>query len=486
MGESIKSQAISGVKWSAVSKIYMTVVAVLQIAILTRFLNKEDFGLMGIAILVNAFCTIFVDMGMSAAALHEKDLTKSQFSSFYWFNLASGLLFSMLVSAVSPIIASYYKRPELVGIISITSISIFISSISSLQRTLQQKKMNFRFMSIVDVISSTIGIVANVILAVKGYGVYSLVWSQLITGVFGAIAYLGIALKERNLSIHFCFSEVREALKIGIYQSGSAVLDFISREMDSFIISSNMTMEFFGIYTLCKNLTMRIYMVINPIITNVLTPIFAKIQDEKDRLSEAYKHVVEVLGFVNFPIYTIVAICSYSIISILYGKMYCDYAFVMSCLAIYYAFQSCANPIGSLLIATGRTDRGFIWTIFRISFTFVYLNIASRFDLNIFALFILLTPIITSYPSWYIKLRVVSTINYKESLWIILKGFVSCIPFLPLFFLDRIIDTPIISASLITVFFVLGFYFINKKYRPVMLNYIIGIMKQAINNKKVA
>ena len=60
MSDSIKSQAISGVKWSAVSKIYTSVVSVLQVAILTRFLDKEDFGLMGIAVLVNAFCSIFV------------------------------------------------------------------------------------------------------------------------------------------------------------------------------------------------------------------------------------------------------------------------------------------------------------------------------------------------------------------------------------------------------------------------------------------
>ena len=481
MGKSIKSQAISGVKWSAVSKIYTTAVSVLQVAILTRFLDKEDFGLMGVAVLINAFCSIFVDMGMSAAALHEKELNKCQFSSFYWFNLVSGLIITVFVSTISPLIASYYDNSELIGIISITSLSIFISSISSLQRTLQQKKMNFRFMSIVDIVSSTIGFGVNLIMATQGFGVYSLVCSQLITGIFTAIAYLSIAIfKEKNICLYFRFAEIRDALKIGLYQSGSSVLDFLSREMDSLIISSNISMEFFGIYTLCKNLTMRIYMVINPIITNVVTPILAKMQDDKDKLSDVYKRIVELLGFVNFPIYSMIAICSYSIISILYGESYCNYAFVLSCLAIYYAFQSCGNPIGSMLIATGRTDRGFIWTVFRIVFTFVYLNIAAKFDLNIFMIFILFTPILTSYPSWYIILRVISTINYKESLLIIFKAFFVCIPFYPLYFLDRFLDSPILSICVISIIFVTGYYFINRWFRLEMLKYMMSTLKQFI------
>ena len=136
-----------------------------------------------------------------------------------------------------------------------------------------------------------------------------------------------------------------------------------------------------------------------------------------------------------------------------------------------------------MLIATGRTDRGFIWTIFRIVFTFVYLNFAAKFDLNIFMIFILFTPILTSYPSWYIILRVISTINYKESLLIVYKAFFVCLPFFPLYFLDRLINFPIISVSVISVIFGTGYFFINKKFRPEMVDYIAKTFSKKIKNK---
>ena len=481
MEESIRSQAISCVKWSAVSKIYMTLVSVSQVAILARYLEKEDFGLMGIAVLVNTFCGIFVDMGLSAAAMHEQDLSKHQFSSFYWFNLFSGFVLFIIISACSPIIAAYYHREELVGVISLTSMSIFILSISSLQRTMQQKQMNFRFMSIVDIISATAALLLNVFLAISGYGVYSLVWAQLLSGILTALAYLGIAIiKERNILFHFSIIEIKNALKIGIYQVGTASLDFISREMDSFIISSNMPMEVFGVYTLCKNITMRIYHVINPIVTNVLTPIFAKIQGEKDRLSEAYIRTVEILGYVNFPIYGVVAVGSFSIMSILYGDSYNAYAFVMSSLAIYYAFQSCGNPIGSLLIATGRTDRGFYWTIFRIIFMSLYLKIASVFSLNVFVICIAITPIITSYPCWFIILKKISTIRFYDAFILPMKPFFICLLLSPISFLDNAIESPVVSVSIVSFFFLTGYYMLNNLFRPILQDYMLKNMLRAM------
>lgn len=67
---SIKHEALNGIKWSSVSTVYVALMKVLQVAILARYLDKEDFGLMGLAVLVNTFCIIFVDMGLAAAAIH--------------------------------------------------------------------------------------------------------------------------------------------------------------------------------------------------------------------------------------------------------------------------------------------------------------------------------------------------------------------------------------------------------------------------------
>lgn len=481
----LKTQTVSGLKWTSVSKIYQSMIAVLQVAILARFLSKEDFGVMGIALLLISFSEIFVDMGMSAAAMHEQNLTKEKFSSLYWFNLFLGAVLALVLGLFAPIVAKVYHNDALVGIVSLISPLIFVHSLSSLQRTMQQKKMNFRFMSVVNMISSTIILVSNTLLAMNGFGVYSMVWSTLFGAIFIAMAYLFVAItKEENILFHFNFEEVREALRIGVYQVGSSTLDFFSREMDSLIISGAMSLELFGVYTLFKNITNRVYQVINPIVTNVITPVFALMQDKKEKISAGYVKVIEYLGFVNFPIYSMMAVVSYSFVTILYGTSYNKYTFVFVCLSLFYAFQSCGNPMGALLVATGRTDKGFYWTIFRILFTGVYLFVASFFPLNIFMILVFLTPQFTAFPSWWIIFRNITNINFSQYYMLPMKPFLICLPLLPLYYLDRIIDLPFVGLPIVCILFVVGYVGMNWILRKGLLLSIIVFLNHSFFKKK--
>lgn len=463
---SIKHEALNGIKWSSVSTVYVAVVKVLQVAILTRYIEKEDFGLMGLAVLVNTFCMIFVDMGLTAAAMHQSNLTSKKFSSFYWFNIFFGFLFTCCASLVSPLIASFYHRSDLTAIISFTCLLIFVNSTFSLQRTLQQKKMNFRFLSIVDILSASLTFCSNIFFAMNGYGVYSLVWSSLLGAVFLSVSYLGLDIcKEHNIKIYFKFDDVKAAMKIGSFQVGSSILEFLSREMDSLIISSSYSMELFGVYTLCKQIVIRVYSTVNPVITNVATPVFAKIQENKSKVNDIYIKIMQVVGFINFPIYAMMACCSTSLMTLLYGDSYTEYSYVLFFLSLYYAFQSIGNPVGSLLIGLGRTDVGFYWTIFRVCFVSIYFYFLSMLDLHYFVFFVFLLSIIMLYPSWFIMLRKVINLKFSTTFFLYIIPFLICVPLLSLYRLDKYIGISLLSIPIILSVFTIGYLLISYMFR---------------------
>ena len=97
MGQ-LKQQALSGVKWQTTSTVYSSVVKILQVAVLARLLHKADYGPMGIAELVNSFCSIYVDMCLSSSATPNIDLMKRELSSFYCINCLAGTVLIVVVS----------------------------------------------------------------------------------------------------------------------------------------------------------------------------------------------------------------------------------------------------------------------------------------------------------------------------------------------------------------------------------------------------
>ena len=466
--KTLKQEAYSGVKWNTVSGILVSIVKVLQVAILTRFLEKADFGLVGIAMLFNSFSQIFVLMGFSTVVMHEQDISKNRFSSLYWMNISSGIMLAAIISLSSPLIARYYDNTELIGVISFTSFMIFTDSISSLQQTVQRKKMNFRFVAIVSMVSAIITLLANVILAYSGCGVYSMVWSSLLGSICIAIVYLYVGLfQEKNITFYFNIHDIRSALKVGGFQIGSSTLDFFSREMDTIIISSNFSMTFFGGYTLCKNLSSHVYHFINPVITSVLTPVYAKIQDQDERLKSSYVYCINVIGWANFCLYGLMASASLPLLAILYGESYSDLAFVLFGLCIYYAQQSMGNPVGSLIIAKGRTDLGFYWTIFRIVFVSLYMYVCSysgNVDLFIIALMVL--PLITQYPHWLISLRNLIKISCFETYQIAIKPLFICIVItVPCYMLSSFIDNYVFNLITIGLIFSSLYLILNYCFR---------------------
>ena len=84
---SLKKQALSGMKWTSFSTGIRSVLQIIQLIILARFLNAEDFGLVAIVMVVIGFSQLFMDMGISNAIIHKQHITDMQLSSLYWLNI---------------------------------------------------------------------------------------------------------------------------------------------------------------------------------------------------------------------------------------------------------------------------------------------------------------------------------------------------------------------------------------------------------------
>ena len=278
---SLLRKTAQGMVWTTTSTIVRSVVSLLQVAILTRFLEKSDFGIVAIASLFLGFTQIFLDLGISAGIIHKQDTTPKQYSSLFWLNIIMGVLLTTILCACSPLVAKAYKEPELVKIISLLSLTVLFSAIGSQHRTVQQKKLRFKYISLVEIITSILSLVLAVALAYLNYGVYSLVYANLFHAASAGMVFLGIGLyHDRNISFHFKLSETYDYLKIGIFSIGSHILDYFSRELDIMIISATLGKETVGVYSLCKKLVLAVYGAVNPVLTKVITPIFAMIQNE--------------------------------------------------------------------------------------------------------------------------------------------------------------------------------------------------------------
>src|SRR3989339_3801 len=414
----IKKEAIAGLKWTTVSTVILSLAAIIKISLLARYLDKSDFGLMALVMFVLDFMNLFMDMGITTAIIHKQFIAKNEYSSLYWLNFMFSLILFIIIWFLSSRIASFYNERELGILIPIMASSLIISAVGRQFKTIRQKDMKFKTISIVDIATAPASVILAVYLALNNYGVYALVYSALFQYITSNIVFLIVGLNDIGLNFHFSFRETIPFLKIGMYQVGGQVINYFNRDIDTLIIGKLLGTEILGGYSLAKQLVFKPVQIINPIVTKIAGPLLANFQKDKVALKYYYLKLLNMVATINIPIYIFMAIFASFIVRILYGTGFQNIVSLVQILSIYMIFRAIGNPIGSLVTATGRTDIEFYWNMIILIITPIAVYLGSFISIEAVALSLLCSMIVMFIPSWKFlvnKLISVSLGSYIKS-----------------------------------------------------------------------
>ncbi|MFD2891042.1 MOP flippase family protein [Flavobacterium chuncheonense] len=411
---SIEKQVKKGVKWTTISTIVLALVAVLKVSILTRYLDRADFGLMALVTFVMGFMELFNDMGLTSAILHKQDITKQQYASLYWINwLASGVMYGIVV-ALAPFVASFYNQEVLYDLIVLIGVNLLLSGIGRQFKTIEQKKLQFNIISSIDIGAACLSLVTAILLAVKGFGVYALVYSLLLQSFCSNLCYLFIGLKKYGLLFHFKFSDTRSFLRIGMYQVGGQVVNYFNRDLDILIIGKFFSTDVLGLYSLAKQLVFRPVQIINPILVKVATPTLALYQSNADELKKNYLKLINIVASINIPVYFGLLVFAQIVVNVFYGDGFEDAVVLVRILSVYMMLRSLGNPIGSLVVAKGRTDLEFFWNIFTLIITPGFIFVGSLISIEWVAVAVMLSMFFLYYPSWRLLVYKLTGASFRE------------------------------------------------------------------------
>lgn len=361
---SLKKSAVSGIKWTGSSAVVTTALQFIRLAVLARLLSPNDFGLMAMLMIIIGLAQSLSDMGISNAIIHRQDIDAQQLSSLYWLNIIAGIIVFFIVLLSTPVVAWVYGEPILQEIIPWASAIFLILPWAQQHQILLQKELNFKAISVIRIAGDLIGLAVAIIAAYRQQGVLSLVFGQLAAAMGQTVLFLYVGTsKGWGPRFHFAKKDLQEFLSFGLYQMGEKILaHFISR-IDQFFIGILVNAEALGYYNLAFNLTLQPQTVINPIITRVAFPLFAKMQNDNERLKRGYLLTLNILSTINFPFMMGLAVVAPTFIPLVIGDQWNDAVALVQILALVGLLRSTANPVGSLLLAKGRADLGFKLTL---------------------------------------------------------------------------------------------------------------------------
>ena len=409
-----KKDVVSGVKWTTLGTIILAIVGIVKLSVLARYLDKADFGLMALVTFVMGFMNLFNDMGLTSAILHKQIISKKEYASLYWLNISFRLILYILLCGITPLVSLFYKESQLNILIPLLGLNLLISAIGRIFKTIESKHLIFKEITIFEIIAAIASLCFAIYLAMNDYGVYTLVYSALLQYSLQNIMYLIYGLKKYGLLIHFNYIETKPFLKIGIYQVGGQVVNYFNRDLDILIIGKFFSQEILGGYSLAKQLVFRPAQILNPIITKIASPGLSLLQNDIELLRFNYLRLIGIISKVNILVYVSLIIFTPFAVSIFYGNEFEEIYSVVRVLSIYMIFRAIGNPIGSLIIATGKTKLEFYWNIAVLLVIPVFVFIAAQFNITMVAWSLSLSSLLLFYPSWKLLVYKIIGGTFKE------------------------------------------------------------------------
>ncbi len=267
--------------------------------LLARLLLPEDFGLIAIAMIIINAISLFREMGIESALIYRKTDIKKASDTIFIILPFIGVGLYVIAFLIAPYAAEFYEEILVKDIIRISGIVLILTSFSSVPVTLFAKDLNFKKRMTPEVVSNISYTILTLFLAKLGFGVWSLVYGGVISGVIGIITIWSIT--SYRPALRFDRKIALEMLNYGKYILGAQLVIFVLINIDTAVVGKILDMRMLGFYTIAYSIANIPATNITHILGKILFPTYSRLQDDMKRFNRFFLTVVRYVSFLTVP-----------------------------------------------------------------------------------------------------------------------------------------------------------------------------------------
>jgi O-antigen/teichoic acid export membrane protein len=213
--ETLAARTASAAQWRLASTRTGALAQFCVGVLLARLVRPSDFGAIALASFFIGIGQALSDLGIAAALVQRKELTERHLRAALTASLLLGCATAVGVAAIAGIAARSVGVPSVEPVLRLLSVAFVIQGTSSVPSAMMRRRMDFRRRFVIDTVSYICGYgTVATMLALNGYGVWSLAWGSLAQTTIAAVA-VNAAVRPRWSPL-FARREVGELLGFGV------------------------------------------------------------------------------------------------------------------------------------------------------------------------------------------------------------------------------------------------------------------------------
>jgi O-antigen/teichoic acid export membrane protein len=288
------------------------------LAFLARLLTPADYGLMGVAGVFASLGGFLGQFGIGVALVQRQELTERDIRAGFTLAMGLALALALLTIVAAPLIAALFRSPELTPVVRVLSLTFPLANLGYVAESLLDRALAWRRNMWVNLISTVVGNAAVACaLAVLGFGVWALAISQLTAALLRSVLLL--AWQPHPKRPLFDGHEMGALLRFGRGLTTARLFNYGASQADYLIVGRVLGVTPLGYYTRAFRLMLIPINYFAAVVTRVLFPTMARLQQEPAKLAAAYLTGGAILGAVSGPLSALLVVLAPELVAVVLG-----------------------------------------------------------------------------------------------------------------------------------------------------------------------
>ena len=365
MSMSLRSQALSGFRWTVSVRLLSQLVTwVITLAVI-RLLAPADYGLLAMATVFVAFLTMFSELGLGAAIVQKAEVDEKLLKRAFGLILIVHFSLAALLALAAPLIAAFYTEPRVTPILRVLSLQFLLAAFAVIPDAQLQRRMEFRNRSILDFSGAVVASGTTLLMAMAGSGVWALVAGSLVSQAFKTVGIncLSPFLRWPDFSLQ----GMRSLLQFGGNFTAVQVFWMFLSQVDVLICAKWLGNEVLGFYSVAMQLASLPSQRMSGLVNQVAFPTFARMQSELHRVGESVLSGARMLSFFSFPVLWGMSSVAPEIVVVILGEKWALATVPLQVLTLIMPLRIVGNFVATAVQGIGRSDivlRSVVWASF--------------------------------------------------------------------------------------------------------------------------
>jgi len=351
--QTIAVQAISGSFYSISASFITWTLGAIRLVLLTRLLLPAEVGVFVQAMIFITLAARIYSFGLNMAVIHRQDESTALLSTFFTLRVALVAGTLGVLAMLSPAIGRWYSHmPMLTAVLLALVAAEVIQGLNSVQMAILEKNLAFRRIAIANVAGSVAMTIVAPLMAWQGMGVWALVGEQASGHVARfLVIWTGPTAWRARFGWHGPLARWLMRFGGSVWMGGN--LNYLLDRFDDFWIGITLGAQPLGYYGRAYEFARYSRRVVGNPILSVFRPTYARLQDDRKRLSRAFFRATSVIIRVGGLFSLVFILTAPQFIPLILGEQWLPMLLTFQLLIIYTFLDPVAISASNLLNATG-------------------------------------------------------------------------------------------------------------------------------------